>query len=99
MTRHLDEPRHITQREMRNDSAAIFRAIEDGESFVLTRNGTPIAQVIPIRKRTFVPRDDVLRAFAHVPEIDYAQMRAEMDEFINQYPREDPWVRRDDDDE
>jgi antitoxin (DNA-binding transcriptional repressor) of toxin-antitoxin stability system len=35
--------RHITQRELHNDNdtPAVMRAIEAGESFVLTRNGTP----------------------------------------------------------
>lgn len=82
---------------MRNDSAVIFRALENGEGFILTRNGTPIAEVVPIRRRRFVPIDEVLRAFAHVPKIDYAQMRAEMDAAIDPYPR-DPWERRTDDD-
>lgn len=39
--------RQITQRELRNETPAVMRAIEAGESFVLTRNGTPIADLIP----------------------------------------------------
>ncbi|AHH94974.1 hypothetical protein GCM10010174_57590 [Kutzneria viridogrisea] len=79
--------RAITQRELRNDSAAILRAVEGGESFVLTRNGTPIAEVRPIRRRSFVPRAELKRVFSTVPRIDFAQFRADLDEGV------DPTVR------
>ena len=39
-------PREITQRELRNDSGAIMRGVERGESYTITRNGTPIARLI-----------------------------------------------------
>ncbi|MGH4016488.1 MAG: type II toxin-antitoxin system Phd/YefM family antitoxin [Pseudonocardiaceae bacterium] len=54
----------MTQRELRNDSGAIMRAVERGESFTLTRNGTPVGRLIPLRRRTFVPRQEVMAAFA-----------------------------------
>jgi prevent-host-death family protein len=38
----------ISQRELRNDNADIMRRVEAGETFVVTRNGRPVAQVIPI---------------------------------------------------
>jgi len=84
--------RQITQRELRNDSAAILRAVEGGESFILTRNGTPIAEVRPIRRRTFVPAAELMAAFAHLPKIDYEQFRADIDEFVDQTPA-DPHER------
>jgi hypothetical protein len=33
-------PHEITQRELRNDSGAIMRAVERGKSFTIARNGT-----------------------------------------------------------
>ncbi|QUQ68076.1 type II toxin-antitoxin system Phd/YefM family antitoxin [Kutzneria sp. CA-103260] len=84
--------RQITQRELRNDSAAILRAVEAGESFILTCNGTPIAEVRPIRRRTFVPVAELKSAFAHVPKLDYGQLRADIDEFVDQTPH-DPYGR------
>lgn len=39
--------RSISQREVRNDNAEIMRAVETGESFLVTRNGTPVAVVKP----------------------------------------------------
>ena len=37
--------RTISQRELRNDSAAVLREVQRGESFVVTRNGTPVASL------------------------------------------------------
>jgi prevent-host-death family protein len=84
--------RQITQRELRNDSAAILRAVEGGESFILTRNGTPIAEVRPIRRRTFVSPAELKAAFGHLPKIDYAEFRADIDEHIDQAVH-DPYER------
>lgn len=70
--------REITQRELRNDSGAIMRAVEQGETFTITRNGTPIARVIPLRRRTFVPRAEVMAAFATAPEVDSARLREDV---------------------
>jgi prevent-host-death family protein len=38
----------ISQRELRNDNAAIMRGVEAGESYVVTRNGVPVARLIPL---------------------------------------------------
>ncbi|MBV8931413.1 MAG: type II toxin-antitoxin system prevent-host-death family antitoxin [Kutzneria sp.] len=85
--------RHITQRELRNDSAAILRAVENGEDFILTRNGTPIAEVRPIRRHTFVPVDELMRLTAHLPRIDFDEFRADLDAVVDPY-LDDPYERR-----
>ena len=77
-------PREITQRELRNDSGAIMRGVERGESFIITRNGTPIACLIPLRRRTFVPRNEVLAAFAAAPILDADRFRRDFDATIDQ---------------
>lgn len=35
----------IGQRELRNDNADIMRRVEAGESFTVTRNGRPVADL------------------------------------------------------
>lgn len=40
-------PDIIAQRQLRNDNAEIMRRVEAGESFVVTRNGKPIANLTP----------------------------------------------------
>lgn len=77
-------PREITQRELRNESGAIMRGVEQGESYTITRNGTPIARLIPLRRRTFVPRDEVKAIFASTPPIDLERFRRDQDATIEQ---------------
>jgi antitoxin (DNA-binding transcriptional repressor) of toxin-antitoxin stability system len=69
----------ITQRELRNDSGEIMRALDRGESFVVTRNGTAVGELIPLRRRRFVPAGVVVAAFAGAPAIDPARFRREID--------------------
>lgn len=78
-----EHAREITQRELRNESGEIMRSVERGESFTITRNGTPIARLIPLRRRTVVPREQAMAAFATAPEIDADRFRADLDSAID----------------
>lgn len=78
-----DAHRHISQRELRNDSGAIMRAVERGETFTITRNGTPIARVVPIRRRTFVPKAEVVAAFSSAPSVDPERLRSDLDASVD----------------
>ncbi len=78
--------RTIAQRELRNENAKVIDAVTAGESFVITRNGEPVAELRPIRagRRTFISRADVVAlARAHV-RIDRDQFRADLDDVIDQ---------------
>jgi prevent-host-death family protein len=74
--------RTITQRELRNDSAAVMDAVEEGETITITRNGVPMAELRPIRRRKGVPTSELQRLFAGHPRVDYAAMRADIEEFF-----------------
>lgn len=76
--------RVITQRELRNQSAQVLREVEAGRTFVVTRNGTPVAELRPIRPRRFVPRAMIADAAARAPRIDARQFRADLDAVIDQ---------------
>jgi len=82
----MSEPTHreITQRELRRDSGAIMRDVERGQSFIITRNGTPIGRLIPLRRRTFVPREEVLAVFATAPVLDPERFRADSEAAMDQ---------------
>jgi prevent-host-death family protein len=71
--------RVITQRELRNQSAAVLREVEAGRTLVVTRNGIPVAELLPIRPRRFVPRSTVADAAARAPRIDAGRFRADLD--------------------
>jgi len=61
--------KRITQRELRNVTRGIIRALDRGESFVITWNGVAVGELQPLRRRRFVGTDEVLAAFAHAPPV------------------------------
>ena len=63
-----------------------MRALDAGESFVVTRNGRPVGELTPYRRRQFVPVDLALAAFAGAPRIDFARFRADIDRYVDQDP-------------
>lgn len=76
--------REISQRELRNDSGAVLRAVEAGEDFVVTRNGTALAELRPLRRRRFVARTELLAAARQLAPMDAAAFRADVDEVVDQ---------------
>ena len=69
----------ISQRELRNGSAAVMDAVERGETVIVTRNGYPVAELRPLKRRRFVPTAEVMLAFRDLPHVSSAAMRAEAD--------------------
>ncbi len=78
--------RQITQRELRNESGRIMRALDKGKSFTVTRNGVPVGELIPVRQRVFVPAEAAAAAFAGAPRIARARFRKDVDAMIDQDP-------------
>ena len=78
--------RVITQRQLRNNSGEIMRELDRGESFIVTRNGTPVGELRPTQRRQFVSKAAVLASFAGVSNVDYARFRADVDRFLDQSP-------------
>ena len=82
--------RTITQRELRNESGSIMRALDAGDAFVITRTGVPVGELTPARRATFTAKEAVLTAFQHAPQIDGRRFRADVDAILEQ--RIDPRV-------
>jgi prevent-host-death family protein len=81
--------KEIAQRVLRNENAKIVDAVAAGETFVITRNGEPVAELRPYvqRRRTFVRKSDLAAMAGRSPiSIDYRKMRAEIDAFVDQDP-------------
>jgi prevent-host-death family protein len=78
--------RTIAQRELRNDNARVIEAVTAGETFVVTRNGEPVAELRPVKagRRRFVSRDEVAALAAAAVRIDRRQFRADVDRLIDQ---------------
>jgi prevent-host-death family protein len=74
----------ITQRELRNDSGEIMRSLDQGESFIVTRNGTPVGELTPLRRHRLVSTDAVVAMFRHAPAIDADRFREDLDAHVDQ---------------
>jgi antitoxin (DNA-binding transcriptional repressor) of toxin-antitoxin stability system len=85
----------ITQREFRNNSAAVMDAVEAGETFHIMRNGIEVAELRPLARRRRLSADELVARHRKLPRVDYAQMRDEADEFFGSEERveDDPWER------
>jgi prevent-host-death family protein len=75
--------RTITQRELRNDSSAVLRDVQAGQTIIVTRNGTPVAELRPVPPRRFVPRAILKEAARRAPRIDAARWRSDLDAVVD----------------
>ena len=78
--------REITQRELRNESGAIMRRLDEGETFVVTRNGVPVGELAPLRRHRFVNAETAIALFRNAPGLDYSRLRADLDRVSPQDP-------------
>jgi len=72
----------ITQREFRNNSAAVMDAVEAGEVFHITRNGNEVAELRPVHQRHRVSAEDLVARHRRLPAVDHALLRREADEYF-----------------
>ncbi|MDR1431367.1 MAG: type II toxin-antitoxin system prevent-host-death family antitoxin [Propionibacteriaceae bacterium] len=79
----------ISQRELRNASAAIMDRVERGESFTVTRNRRPVASLTPVNekdavnaRRRFVPAAELASVFSPMPPGSFRSLRTDADEFF-----------------
>lgn len=76
--------REITQRELRNESGEIMRQLDEGESFIVTRNGVPVGELSPLRRHRFVRSDTAVALFAHAAAVDLGRLRNDLDGVASQ---------------
>lgn len=74
----------ISQRQLRNDSGRIMRALDDGQTFVVTRNGRPVGELRPLRRDRFVDAVTLVEVFRHAPRVDWERFRADVDQQVDQ---------------
>lgn len=83
----------ITQRDLRNRSKEIMDAVQNGQSFTITRDGHRIGELIPLRRRRrFVPRAEFAAMSRSAPDIALDAFRADQDATAEQ-EADDPYAR------
>lgn len=71
--------RVITDQDLHHSSAAVIRAVEAGETIVVTRDGRPIAELRPLTRHRILPTASIVRAMRGLPRVDVTGLRAESD--------------------
>lgn len=72
----------ITQREFRNNSAAVMDSVQAGETYHITRNGQEVAELRPLRRRPRLTARELVARRSGLPRVELTQLRAEADEFF-----------------
>ncbi len=86
----------ITQREFRNNSAAVMDAVEAGEIYHITRNGVEVAEVRPLSRRRRLTAEELVERHRRLPRVDYVRMRQEAADVFGTEDRlgdDDVWER------
>jgi hypothetical protein len=52
----------------------------------VTRNGTPLGELTPLRRHRFVSTDTVVAMFRNAPAVDARQFREDLDTHVDQNP-------------
>ena len=76
--------REITQRELRNESGKIMREVDQGETFIVTRNGVPVGELAPLHRKRFVSAENAVALFRTAPAVDYERFREDLDAVADQ---------------
>ena len=74
----------ISQRELRNDSGRIMRGLDEGQSYIVSRNGTPVGELRPLRRHRFVSAHAAVEMFRGAPRVDAATLRRDLDDLVDQ---------------
>ena len=75
----------ITQRDLRTRSKEIMDAVENGQTFTVTRDGHRIGELIPLRRRRrFVPRQEFAAMSRTAAAVDAAAFRADQEAATDQ---------------
>lgn len=61
-----------------------MRAVERGETFLVTRNGVPVAELRPIVRRVFVDTESLIASLVGGARIDFLRFRADVDDVLDQ---------------
>jgi prevent-host-death family protein len=69
-------------RELRNNGGDVLRRVEAGERLTVTRDGRPVAELVPLERRP-LPIETVLEHYRNLPPLDPAALRRDIDELID----------------
>lgn len=73
----------VSVRELRNRGGDVLARVQLGETLTVTSDGTPVAELRPLPRRSRSARELVARR-AGLPRVDAANLRVEVDAMLDQ---------------
>jgi prevent-host-death family protein len=71
----------VSVRELQNHEGDVLDRVEAGERLTVTRNGRPVAELVPLPRRELA-LDEILRRARTLPPVDPGQLRADIDALL-----------------
>ncbi|MEP6650909.1 MAG: type II toxin-antitoxin system prevent-host-death family antitoxin [Lapillicoccus sp.] len=72
----------VTVRELRNKGGEVLDRVLAGEQITVTKHGKPIVDLV-IHREPAVPIDVLIEDARHLPPMDYALLRADIDAIMD----------------
>lgn len=72
----------MTVRELRNHGGDVLDRVARGESLVVTRDGTQVAELVPLRRRARTTAE-LVTARRTLPKVDRDRLRADLDAIVD----------------
>lgn len=72
----------VPVRDLRNRSAAVLARVARGERVVVTKDGDPVAAVVPIPRQPLTASELIARR-QHLPKVDAQSMRDDLDALLD----------------
>ncbi|WP_028708262.1 type II toxin-antitoxin system Phd/YefM family antitoxin [Propionicicella superfundia] len=69
-------------RDLRNRGGAVVDEVARGGAVVVTRDGTPVAELRPLPGPALTVRE-LIRRRRSLPDVDLARLRSDIDEWID----------------
>src|SRR5438034_601563 len=73
-------------KDMTGSGGEIMRALDRGETFLVTRNGVPVGELTPLRRRAFVTAGAAVALFSGAPVVELERFRDDVDALLDQDP-------------
>jgi len=72
----------VTVRDLRNSGGEVLRRVEHGERIVVTRDGTPVAELRPLPRSSVSPAE-LIRRRKNLPRVNPDGLRRDIDTLID----------------
>lgn len=78
-----DAAREVTVRELRNHGGRVLERVARGEMLTVTKDGSPVAELRPLRRRS-LPAAELIARAKRTPKVDPERLRQDIDAVLDQ---------------